>query len=168
MRLFSIFLFIFPVWGYSQNSSTSASYPNTVGDIEFDSKLDNKDFVVCGEKFKNSIQYSGEGLEYEGEKIAIEKDFKNKYISFTKSKESGLIRIRFIVNCEGKTDRFRVLGMDENYNEKTFSPKITNQLLQITKDLKGWKIKRYKANAVSYYQYLIFKIVNGRIIEILP
>jgi len=170
MRLFFIvlILLLLPVFGYSQDVSASTSYPNTVGDIEFDSKSDNKDFVVCGERLRISMQYFGDGWEYEGEKIAIEREFKKKYIPDIKSKETGLIRIRFIINCEGKTDRFRVLGMNEDYSEKTFSPTVTNQLLQITKDLKGWKIKKYDDKAFSYYQYLIFKIANGQIVEILP
>ena len=83
-------------------------------------------------------------------------------------KESGLVRIRFIINCQGKTDRFRILSVDENYKAKEFDKNITEQLLQITKRLDGWKPKKYKEKEVNYYQYLIFKLVKGQLIEVLP
>ena len=168
MRLFFITLVILPIWGYSQNSSSSTSYPNTIGDIEFDSKLDNKDFDLCGETFKYSYQYFSGGLEYVGEKIAIETELKKKYNSKVVKSETGSVRIRFIVNCNGDTDRFRIIAMDEYYNEKVIDKSITDQLLKITKELKGWKVKKYKDAGITYYQYLIFKIKNGQIIEILP
>jgi hypothetical protein len=58
--------------------------------------------------------------------------------------------------------------MDNQYKEKQFDPRITNQLLEITKNLSGWKIKEYHGSEIDYYQYLIFKIEKGEIIEILP
>ena len=63
--------------------------------------------------------------------------------------------------------------MDENYQEKVFDQSITNQLLEITKNLKGWIPKNFtsKTNEVfsyDYYQYLIFKMKDGQISEILP
>ena len=63
--------------------------------------------------------------------------------------------------------------MDEKYQEKVFDKLITNQLLLISKSLKGWIPKNFtsKTNEVfnyDYYQYLIFKIKDGQITEILP
>ena len=79
-----------------------------------------------------------------------------KYKSEIIKNETGLIRINFVVNCKGKTDRFRLISMNENYEEKVFVPSITEQLMSITKNLKGWKEKKYKG--VDYYQYLIFNL----------
>ena len=168
MKLFFIAFLMLPVFGYSQNDSMPHLYPNIIGDIEFDDKLDKKDFDLCGETFKYSYQYFSGGLEYVGEKIAIETEFKKKYNPKIVKIETGLVRIRFIVNCNGNTDRFRIIAMDEYYNDKVFDKSITDQLLEITKDLKGWKVKKYKDFGITYYQYLIFKIANGQIIEILP
>ena len=72
------------------------------------------------------------------------------------------------MNCKGETDRFRILEMDENYKEKKFNEKITNQLLQISKNLSGWNPKIIQNRNVDYYQYLIFKIKDGNLIEIMP
>ncbi|MGL4629975.1 MAG: hypothetical protein ACRCVT_02120 [Leadbetterella sp.] len=80
-----------------------------------------------------------------------------------------MIRIRFIVNYKGQTDRFRLIAMDENYKEKVFASSITEQLVKITKSLKGWGLMKYDStHTFDYYQYLIFKMENGQIKEILP
>ena len=76
--------------------------------------------------------------------------------------------IRFIVNCQGQTGRFRVQGMSYKYNEKTFNKNLTSQLLSLTKQLDGWIIGENGGKKFDYYQYLTFKIEKGKLIEIMP
>jgi hypothetical protein len=148
--------------------SENSAYLRWVGDIEQDSQLDDPDFKVCSEK--NAMQYFNfsEGLPYVGEKYAIEKEFEEQYDSSVAAMESGLVRIRFMVNCEGKSGRFRILGMNFNYEEKQFDDSIMQQLITITRSLGGWKVMPNEKYPKDYYQYLIFKIQDGQIIEILP
>ena len=163
------FLLFIPLISFGQEKSeTKSEYPNYVGDIEFNSEIDNKDFELCSSKHIYQYFNFGDGLVYEGEKLAIEKEFTEKYKSEIIKNETGLIRINFVVNCKGKTDRFRLISMDENYKDKVFVKSITEQLMGITKNLKGWKGKKYKEREIDYYQYLIFKIENGQLKEILP
>lgn len=171
MRILTLLLILISPAVFSQTEKSKIEYPNTVGDIVFDPKTDNKDFVICQEYPFDGFQYCTEGLggfDYNGEKLAIENEFKKTYNPNKVKKESGLIRIRFLVNCQGKTDRFRILSMDENYKAKEFDKNITEQLLQTTKKLDGWKPKKYEGKSVNYYQYLIFKINKGQLIEVLP
>ncbi len=138
-----------------------------VDDIEYNAQIDNPNFNLCGDRpfkyFNNS-----EGIEYYGDKPALEKAFKEKYRGNSVPKESGLIRIRFIVNCQGEAGRFRLIEMDENYNEKTFNSAITQQLMHITKGLNIWKPKQINGEIRDYYMYLIFKLKDGEIVKILP
>ncbi len=167
-KILALFILI-PLCIFGQEKSMAKSdYPNRVGDIEYNPETDKQDFELCYEKHIFQYYNTGEGLEYVGEKIAIEKIFKEKYKSDIISKETGLIRINFVVSCKGKTDRFRLIAMDENYNEKVFLKSITDQLLSITKNLNGWKVKKYGEESIDYYQYLIFKIKDGQLEEILP
>jgi hypothetical protein len=163
------FLLLIPLISFAQEKNENKStYPNYVGDIEFNAEIDSKDFELCNAK--RTFQYFniGEGLEYDGEKWALEKEFATKYKSEIAKNETGLIRINFVVNCKGKTDRFRIIAMDENYHEKVFNKSITEQLMSITKNLTGWKSKKYEEIGIDYYQYLIFKIENGQLKAILP
>lgn len=138
-----------------------------IGDIDHAPELDGN-FETCNGDSRAIQYYALAESTYGGEKIEIEKAFEKKYDASIATKESGLIRIRFIVNCKGKSGRFRILGMDEKYNEKTFDKSITDQLLKITKELKNWKTFERNGITPDFYQYLIFKIKEGRIIEILP
>ncbi len=159
-----IFCFVFSISSYCQES-----YPERTGDIEFDEKIDRSDFKICFPEYIFQYFNDSKGSEYTGEKIALEKEIREKYVTANLKGESGLIRIRFIVNCKGETDRFRLISMDTDYNPKTFDKSITEQLMEITKNLKGWKPKLYKEQStIDYYQYLIFKLKDGHITHILP
>jgi len=143
-------------------------YERWVGDIEPDSLLDSPDFRPC---FGNDSIYQyfnfSKGLKYKGEKSALIKFIKDRYVPVN-SKKTGYVRIRFIVNCEGKTGRFRVFESDENGKMAVMDEKVVSQLLNITEQLDGWGHQPNLKNARDYYQYLIFKIVKGKIHEILP
>ena len=151
------------------NSSENSKYPRHVGDIAFDEKNDNVDFEICNgeDEVKQYFNFS-QGLKYEGEKLAIIEKIEANYKPIQNEKETGLIRIRFIVNCRGQTGRFRVIGMNKDYQEKEFDSAIVNQLLSITKQMSGWKILPDTSKPHDYYQYLIFKMESGHIKEILP
>jgi hypothetical protein len=168
IKTLKLLLFIPLISLGQEKTEIKSEHPNYVGDIEFNSASDNKDFELCNSKHIFQYFNIGDGLLYQGEKLAIEKEFAKKYKSEIIKNETGLIRINFVVNCKGKIDRFRLLSMGENYKEKTFVNSITEQLMSITKSLKGWKGKKYKENEIDYYQYLIFKIENGQLKEILP
>lgn len=172
MKIFSFLFLLFSFISCAQeaNSFKNEYPPRHIGDIEFNPETDNQDFELCNAEKIYQYFNLGDGLFYKGEKIALEKVFKDKYNPEIVKKESGLIRIRFIVNCKGETDRFRILGADENYEEKEFDKSITNQLIEITKELSGWAgaYNPEKQTGVDYYIYLIFKMKDGQIIKILP
>lgn len=146
----------------------ATKYPRWIGDIEPDPQLDDPHFQPCNGD--NTYQYfnHSEGLQYRGEKRAIEALFQKLYRPVTAAKANGLIRIRFMVNCAGKTGRFRLISMDENYQAVVFPKAICTQLLNITKKLDGWEKLPNGEEATDYYQYLSFKIEQGAIKEILP
>lgn len=148
-------------------TSDTKSYRH-VGDITFDPAVDDPDFKVC---YPDKIfQYfnNGSGPEYLDEKIEMDEYFLEHYESIELFEESGMIRIRFVVNCEGKADRFRMISSDMDYQEKVFDKKISSQLINLTKSIADWPQKKYNKGDGDYYMYLIFKIKNGQLIEVMP
>lgn len=162
-------LILFLVLAVGCTSETgNQKYLRWVGDIEFDPDQDNAAFELChGDKKVKQYFNISEGLPYNGEKSAIVKRFQENYKPVS-TNQSGWVRVRFIVNCKGQTDRFRVIGADMEYQNQVFDPQITDQLLAISKELQGWKVLPDEENPEDYYQYLSFKIENGHIKEILP
>ena len=153
----------------AKKTGEKKEYLRYVGDIEQNNKIDNHNFKVCNSDEK-ILQYFnlGEGPKYIGEKSTILNTFISKYIPLKENSQKGLIRIRFVVNCKGKAGRFRVLQSDNEYNEIEFDEKIVNQLLGITKEIENWEILNRNDVPVDYYLYLIFKINDGKLTEILP
>lgn len=163
--LFSIFLGC----QTEKNVNEREKYLRWIGDIEQNEQIDDIEFKVCNGDDK-ILQYFnlGEGPVYLGEKSKILQIFKSNYKPISDKKENGLIRIRFIVNCEGKAGRFRVLQSDYDYQEKEFDKKIVSQLLNATKEIESWRVFKRNEVTADYYMYLIFKITDGQLTEILP
>lgn len=150
------------------DSEPESKYMRWVGDSAYDDAIDDSTFQICyyEHQVKQYFNFS-EGFKYEGEKSALEETVHNSYVPI-EIEQSGWIRIRFVVNCKGETGRFRITQSDTNYKETVFDSAITDQLLSITKSLDGWMKLPTDEDPQDYYLYLIFKIDNGSIIEIMP
>ncbi|MGL1888820.1 MAG: hypothetical protein OCD76_20075 [Reichenbachiella sp.] len=148
------------------NSEQDSAYPRWVGDIKEDSLVDG-DYKTCNSDSRTEQYFHlDQRTIFEGAKKAIEEHFFTQYNSIDID-QSGLIRIRFVVNCKGESGRFRMMAMDSAYAEYKFDTRITDQLLTLTQSLKGW-LQTEKNKPTDYYMYLIFKIEEGKLIEIMP
>jgi hypothetical protein len=85
-------------------------YPDTVGDIAFDEKLDEADFKNAEQEKTDlsvfNIIMVQRHLGIKEKKLRSPKSLKRKYIF--RKKNNGYITVRFLVNCEGKTGLFRL------------------------------------------------------------
>jgi hypothetical protein len=154
-----------------------------VGDISFDPSCDNPDFVVCNDTIV--LPYNTRcGMMIEGERYKVLEYFNEEYNLRAIKGQTGYITIRFLVNCKGETDRFRLYEMDNDLKEFTFDKLISTTLLDLTKKLTGWEVQLpYKLvhtgglrvsyvsehpEVYDYYQYIVFKLKDGLIETILP
>lgn len=139
-----------------------------VGDIVYDPAIDDSDFEPCNAERAYQYYNFSNAIQYDGEKAAIRRIFEKQYQPI-EGAENGYVSIRFMVNCEGVSGWFRTTEMDQYYQPKSLNPKITSQLLEITKSLDGWKVGiNSRDRKRDYYQYLTFKITNGTIEDIMP
>ena len=168
MKSILYIFFLLPILFSCQAEKTVTVYPNQVGDIVFDKSKDDPAFKRCMNKDYGFQYYNdSKGYQYNGEKIAIIQALDHLKLSSSK-KTNGSVTIRFLVNCEGKTGLFRVQQMEENYTEAHFDKEFVEKILDFTKSLNGWLPKEYQGHKIDYYQYLTYKIENGKIAEILP
>ncbi len=149
------------------------SYLEHVGNIEYNPEIDTSKFEPCHDDQILEYYNFSNGLNYDGEKIAIELAFRERYQYDVTEGQTGYITIRFVVNCNSETGWFRIEQMDNQYQAMSFNEDLVNKLLVITQSLKGWKIGKfddpgYENEVYDYYQYLTFKMKDGQIIEILP
>ena len=169
MRNLIGFILLLPLFINCQAEKNRISkYPAQIGDIVFDENADEAEFKKCWPQ-DLSFQYynDSKGVQYLGEKIKIERELKTLNLRDTNS-SNGYITIRFVVNCAGKTGMFRIQEMNQNYEKFAFDKKFTHDILEFSKKLNAWIPKEYLGVKINYYQYLTFKIENGKVSEILP
>lgn len=98
--------------------------------------------------------------------------FRESYKSVAAVGESGLIRIRFQVNCRGEAGRFETLELNSQYEKRPLDQRITRQLLAICQQSlsSGWLPgKNNRDNQASdYFQFITFRLKDGAITEIFP
>ncbi len=140
---------------------------NHVGDIEYDSSIDDSSFFICNEKY--IYQYYSVGTSYMGGRKALREEVFNqvKKINLVLDKKSGVVTFRFVVNCKSETGRYRYKAIDSNFSETTFKDSEVEKLKIAVKSLKNWVsgIKKNGDRVDSYYQ-INFKIKDGTIIDI--
>lgn len=137
-----------------------------VGAIPFDAQRDNPDFKVCNSLWVQ--EYYGVKTAYRNENKVVVQHFLKNYKPIANTTGDGFINIRFLVNCEGETDRYRVSQVDLNYRNTEFNTLLIEQLLTLTKQLKDWMPGQYKGVFYDSYKQIGFKIRNGQLKEVLP
>jgi hypothetical protein len=141
------------------------AFSQSVGDIAFDPKTDDPKFQLCNPDWVWQ-SYSLKTMMDETS-ITVAREIRSKFISKPGWEgESGIIRIRFIVNCNGVADRFRALTLDLALKEKPFSNDLTEHLIQIAKEVQ-WPVRRARQQTVDYYHYFSVRIVDGRLNDVL-
>ncbi len=149
-------------WKYEVNEK---KYPNNIGHLS----IVNKDFNLCNEDriigwFANAAMYTP---IFNGSKSSFKKYILEHYIS-TDDTDNGFLNLRFIINCKGEVGRMEINELDIDYKPSKFSPNLVKQIIKLSSRKENWKISSIKGEQLDSYMYLIYKIEDGEISEILP
>ncbi|MEN0046966.1 MAG: hypothetical protein AAF806_07920 [Bacteroidota bacterium] len=132
-----------------------------------------EDYKVCFHRI-NEYYYrpgdNGKRVYYEGGLRAILAEAQSKYVvPENAAGQTGWIRIRFVINCDGQLGRFRIQEIDSEAQLTRFDPKITTQLFSIVQKLEGYHSRLGEdGKTLDDYKHITFKLEDGEIIEILP
>ena len=143
-------------------------YTDHVGVIQKSFWDKEDDFKVCFSEKIFPCYYGRKPAAFEEGKDMLRKYFYDRYSNKGITNESGYIVVRFIINCKGKAGRFELLQTGFDFKKKKFSPLISEQLLELTKNLEAWKPLEFYGDRYDSFYHLSFKISNGNIKEILP
>ncbi|ADB40942.1 hypothetical protein [Spirosoma linguale] len=123
---------------------------------------------TCFQPLWNTIPLSHTSRQYELNKL-----LSNYYQPVSQKEQSGLLTIKFVVNCAGQVGLFDVKGFGDDYCPKAFTSQLTDQLLSICRNhiairsfLQPGKDPDQLTHdtAVS----LTFRLKDGHITDILP
>ncbi len=158
----------------AQRAAPVPAPPANVGDIAFNPATDRSSFQRCGEGQYEVPQYYQTNTTYAGGTKALRQLFVSKARLRSTGAQNGYITIRFLVNCRGETDRFRVTQLDTAYQPAQFGPALVAALLAQTKGLRAWQPGKFtgpgshQGEALDCYYYLLFIIRDGRVADVLP
>ena len=113
-----------------------------------------QNFNLCNGIDKNQYYYDEIGISNSRNRQEMFAYFLKHYNYPFDSNENGYIRIRFMVNCEGKIGKFSLQEMDRDYKEKRFPLEITQQLFDLVSQLDEWIPMELWSNEplVDYYK----------------
>ncbi|PIA78626.1 hypothetical protein BFR04_03575 [Gaetbulibacter sp. 4G1] len=158
-----VVIFCFLLCCDKPKSLKANTYENQIGDTSFNPNLDNRNFKLCD---STQVLHKRALVKYKGGTKALENDlisqfnYKSKYQSF-----NGYFFIRFVVNCNDETGRFRMQILDQNFKSTNCPKELEIHILKITKALKNWNHAFYKGKAMDCYRFLIIKMEKGKIIK---
>lgn len=128
--------------------------------------IPSREFKIC---YPEPLpEYFSIRLKYKGGFREIKRIISENYKAPQNSKnQTGYLRMRFTINCEGKPGRFNVKGYDVDLNPRPFDAEITNQLFHITRRLVDWEMMSGEKK-IDCNRFLTFKLDEGFITEVLP
>mgnify|MGYP003121024209 FL=1 len=155
--LFTSFLFAAALtgWLYYQMD-------NRIGDLSENNKTD-QNFEVCDDN--RITQNYGMRAEYSGGNKAIKEEILND-LQTLNFEQPGLITFPFIVNCKGKTGRFRVNSTGTDLQEIEVDPSKIKDIEKALLQLKKWAPAKNEFDSYDSYYVLNFKIRNNNIVDI--
>lgn len=171
---------IFQIVGYDSKTIELKDFSSRdIKNISFvKDSIDKKDFKKL---LKNTSHYSNcfdgyQGEYYFGDDVTFKSgnqyilNYVNTNIPKIKTK-SGYIIIHFNINCSGDIGRFGLIQMNREFKETAFSKKMVNHLINKVSQLKDFPSSLSQLEWLNYkdvHAFLMFKIVNGKIVDICP
>lgn len=133
--------------------------------IPFDVNYDDPSFIICD---STSISSGRNRLQYIGGKNNLINDIISNYKYNQKFKSyTGYIVIRFLVNCEGNSGRYRADPLHLDFSPQKATADLLDYSIEIIKSLDHWKKSSPENNKKEYSKYINLKIENGQIQHVL-
>ena len=130
----------------------------------------NRDFVPNFERCSNNHlrgYYSSVGFNVFDNSKAHFRQFIQSNFNSKRYDDSGMLNLRFIINCKGEVGDMEVNQLNKDYQITKLNNDLVEEIIQLTVEKENWVISNNKSDN-DKYMYLIFKIEDGKIVEILP
>ncbi len=138
-----------------------------IGWIPFDISLDNPNFKVCDEL--NIEEYYQVNPVYEEGMQSIRKYMYDHQKSLASlCEKDGYVIVRFVINCQGQTDRYRTKFMSLNYrDENTVNTELQKKIILLVRDMGNWTPGNYDGKPYDCYQHLKLLFKNSQLVDVL-
>lgn len=150
---------------YGKYPINNQKYPHNIGYLSYDNQDFSESFERCSDKVPIGY-YSSAHNSFRINKGVFRKfilqNFKNQ--NYT---DSGYLNLRFLINCKGEIGDMEINELDDDFRPTKLNTNLINHLIHLSIQKDNWKVPSSKVTRDSY-MYLIYKLENGEIVEILP
>lgn len=146
-----------------ENETQKPHYENQIGDTPFDPALDRSDFKLCD---STNVIHKRALVTYKGGIKALEKELIKNYNSKTEhSAFTGYFIIRFVINCNNESGRYRLEVLDSSFQSIEAPKALENHVLESFKKLKRWNHAVYEGKDYDCYKFVTLKMIKGQLIK---
>lgn len=129
------------------------------------SVIKSKPYQICNDRRpKEYFNYDPDLRHQKGNKYLLKTLSENAPLT----KGNGYITIHFTINCNYDIGRFGLEQMNMNYESTTFDTALIKHLITKISEIKDWNSNKEKNNGYDIHYFLMFKIENGKIIDLCP
>lgn len=149
----------------NKTNNKQEQYPDYLGEIQLDSDVDDPNFTLCDttKLVQSRLALSYEGgfaqLEEMAQAALIRKEIYKAY--------SGYVMVRFLINCQKETGRFRFQTLDEQFLVQDCPQELKEEIQNFIKGLDQWVFLRAENQEKDHSKYLNFKFEQGQLISII-
>jgi hypothetical protein len=145
-------------------------YPNHIGYIDTKNTLYTSNFELCDEGGLIGYYSSSAPDIFKNSKYRFRDYIQQNY--FNKGyTDNGYLNLRFHVNCHGNVGNVEVNQLNENYEKTQMNTDLVEQLIALTIQENNWQVRYHPDDSTktfNQYMYLLYKIENGNVTEIIP
>ncbi|CAM3251578.1 hypothetical protein [Aequorivita lipolytica] len=147
--------------------TNTAKYPHEIGYINPETSEFSEGFELCDSSLKPFGYYHSARGIFNGEKYQFRKTISEKYTNNGYT-DSGFVNVRFLLNCNGKVGNVEINELNTDYEKTDLNDELVDQLVTLSIAKQNWIPKEIEGKTYDSYMYLIFKIEDGEVLEILP
>jgi hypothetical protein len=157
----------FGLYTYYNNKITPSKdvFTERVAYIDPDNSLLSEGFETCQDRIFD--YYNPTRATYSTGKYGLKEEVFNAY-DHTKYTDSGYLSVRFVINCKGQTGRYVWHESNLDLEPTALSKNLVDDLVTITTNLKLWNPNVIRDEKVDSYMYILYRIENGKITQIIP
>ena len=123
-------------------------------------------FKRCSDKLPAGFYHSSASYIYKGYKPEFKRFIQNNF-SENNFTDNGFLNLRFLIDCNGEIGDMEINQLNTNYEISPLNKELVSELSEPTLRNENWNLLK-TIEVQEIYKYIIYKIENGQVVEILP
>lgn len=165
---FVIALVILLAYGFTSSQSSYFNQPHIghIGYLDSNYPDATEGFKRCNDELPIGFFHSAAPAIYKDGKRTFRNHILSNFLSDSYN-DNGFLNLRFLINCKGEIGDIEVNELNTNYQVSPLNPKLVKELSSLTFRKENWNVIT-SMDSRDTYMYIIYKIENGEVTEILP